>query len=446
MTVSEQERATAQALLDFIDGAPSPWHAVASMVARLETAGYQALDERASWRLEPGQGYYVVRDGSSLIAFHVGDGDLARDGFRGIGAHTDSPGFRIKPAPVKRKGELDTLGVEVYGGPILGTFADRDLTLAGRVLVRDAATGDISPRLFHRPQSLLRLPNLAIHLNRTVNSDGLKYDLQDQLPLILGTLQSELPGTDGFRALLAESLAVDPESVRSWELAVADTQAGAFFGVNREFITNSQLDNLASCHAGLDAMVNAGGDGPGVRFIAFFDHEEIGSRSFKGAESPFLPDTLERIADALSVRGPDYRRALNQSLILSADMAHAHHPNFARYYDVEHAPSLNGGPVIKINANQRYATDGVAEALFEALCDEVDVPVQKYVHRNTLPCGSTIGPITAGRIGIRCVDVGNAMWSMHSLRESAGATDHALMIRVMSHFFSRERLPLSQAL
>ncbi len=445
MPVTEQERAASQALLDFIDGAPSPWHAAGNMAARLEVHGFSPLDERESWQLEPGRGYYVLRDGSSLIAFHTGDGDLARHGFRGIGAHTDSPGFRIKPAPVKRRHGLDTLGVEVYGGPILATFADRDLTLAGRVLVRDAASGDIVPRLFHRPRPMLRLPNLAIHLNRTVNTDGLKYDLQEELPLILGTLQSELPGQDAFRELLAESLAVEPAAVRAWELAVADTQPGAFYGVDQEFIADSQLDNLASCHAALEALssVDDQTGWPGVRLIACFDHEEIGSRSFKGAESPFLPDTLERIGEAFGIRGGAYRQALSRSLVLSADMAHAHHPSFGKYYDEEHAVHPNGGPVIKVNVNQRYSTDGVAEAVFEALCQEVDVPVQKYVHRNTLPCGSTIGPITAGRMGVRCVDVGNAMWSMHSLRESAGACDHARMTRVMTHFFNRERLPLS---
>ncbi|MCP1677191.1 aspartyl aminopeptidase [Natronocella acetinitrilica] len=441
MSLTNDERVAAQALLDFIDVSPSPWHAVANMVQRLEGAGFTALDERAPWTLEPNRGYYVVRDGSSLIAFHTGDGAVADHGFRGIGAHTDSPGFRIKPAPVKRQAGLDTLGVEVYGGPILATFADRDLTLAGRVLVRDDASGDITPHLFHGQQPMLRLPNLAIHLNRTVNTEGLKYDLQDELPLILGTLQSELPGQDAFREILAKQVGASTASVRAWELAVADTQPGAFFGLGEAFIANSQLDNLASCHAGLEALLTAKDKGSGVRFIAYFDHEEIGSRSFKGAESPFLPDTLERIAESFNVTGADYRRALNQSLILSADMAHAHHPNYARYYDLEHAPRLNEGPVIKINVNQRYATDGVAEAIFEGLCQEADVPVQKYVHRNTLPCGSTIGPITAGRIGVRCVDVGNAMWSMHSLRESAGAADHDKMIRVMTHFFQRDRLP-----
>ncbi len=436
------EHPAASALLDFIDRSPSPWHAVVSCVQKLETAGYQQLDEGSPWRLEPGRGYYVVRDDSSLIAFHTGSGAMADHGYRIIGAHTDSPGFRVKPNPIKRQPGGDTLGVEVYGGPIVATFADRELTLAGRVMVMDGPDGQLSHRLYHPKRALLRFPNLAIHLNRTVNQEGLKYDLQEELPLVLGTLQSELPGRGDFQALLADELKVAPDAVVSWELAVADTQPGAFFGQEQEYIADSQLDNLASCHAALEALLHADAGFSGVRLLAFFDHEEIGSQSFKGADGPFLKDTLDRIAAAFTEDVGGAHQARARSMVLSADMAHAHHPNYARYYDLEHAVHLNRGPVIKINANQRYATDGVADAVFELLCREADVPVQRYVHRNNLPCGSTIGPITAGRLGIRCADVGNAMWSMHSLRESAGARDHAYMIAAMRRFLSRDRLPL----
>lgn len=433
----------AQALLEFIDSSPSPWHAVTRMQARLELHGFTSLNERDAWILHPGGRYYVIRDDSSLIAFIVGDGGLPVDGFRIIGAHTDSPGFRVKPSGPQARGSQAGLGVEIYGGPIIATFADRDLTLAGRIMIR-GPDGTIQRRLYHHAGSLLRLPNPAIHLNRTVNSDGLKFDAQEELPLILGTLREELPPRQQFLEHLAQALNIEPDAVVAWELAVADTQPGAFFGLDQEFIADSQLDNLASCHAGLEGLLAAaqGTQFGGVAMCAFFDHEEIGSKSFKGAEGSFLPDTLSRIADALGVQGSDYQRALAASMVMSADMAHAFHPNFAHYYDSAHQVDLNGGPVIKINANQRYATDGVAEAVFEALCREVDVPCQKYVHRNDLPCGSTIGPVTAARIGIRCVDVGNAMWSMHSLRESAGVRDHELMIRVMGHFFRRQRLPL----
>jgi len=439
-----QELSQAQALLDFIDESPSPWHAVATMGQRLDQAGFTALDERSGWALKPGGHYYVIRDDSSIIAFVNGPGPLAQDGFRVIGAHTDSPGFRVKPATPEPGGKQTRLGVEIYGGPIIATFADRDLKLAGRVMLR-TSQGGVSSALYHHAESLLRLPNPAIHLNRGVNQDGLKFDSQNELPLILGTVQDELPPRKQFLAHLARTLDVSPEAILSWELAVADTQPGAFFGLDKEFIANSQLDNLASCHAGLEALL-ASADGNafgGVALCAFFDHEEIGSKSFKGAEGSFLPDTLSRIAEAHNVTGSDYHRALAASMVLSADMAHAFHPNFARFYDDSHHAELNAGPVIKINANQRYATDGMAEAVFQTLCEEVNVPCQKYVHRNDLPCGSTIGPITAARIGMRCADVGNPMWSMHSLRESAGSHDHGKMIRVMHHFFQRRTLPLA---
>ena len=441
--VTDQERITAQGLIDFIDAAPSPWHAVALMERRLREHGFTELDERDAWTIDAGGRHYVIRDDSSIIAFTVGGGALARDGFRVIGAHTDSPGFRVKPSGGQERGRQTGVGVELYGAPIVATFADRDLTLAGRVMVRDGS-GGISRHLYRHTRPLLRLPNPAIHLNRSVNEEGLKFDLQEELGLILGTLQQELPAAEQFRRQLAQTLDVDPQGISAWELAVADTQPGAFFGLEQEFIANSQLDNLASCHAGLDALIEAADKAEfgGVAVCAFFDHEEIGSRSFKGADGSFLPDALMRIAEARDLGAADYRRALAASLVVSADMAHAFHPSFARYYDAANAVELNGGPVIKINANQRYATDGVAEAVFETLCRETDVPCQKYVHRNDLPCGSTIGPITAARIGMRCADVGNAMWSMHSLRESAGTRDHLAMIRVMRHFLGRRQLPL----
>lgn len=444
--MSGADHLAARELLEFIDRSPSPWHAVATCVQRLERSGYQHLNEADAWQPEAGKGYYVVRDGSSLIAFHTGQGDPVTHGYRIIGAHTDSPGFRVKPHPLKRGIGADTVGVEVYGGPIIASFADRDLTLAGRVVLRQSTSGELRTALYHAPGPILRFPNLAIHLNRTVNQDGLKYDLHEELPLVLGALESDLPVRRDFQSLLAEELGVDADQVVSWELAIADTQPGSFFGLQREYIANSQLDNLASCHAALEALLHGDGAGfGGVRLLAFFDHEEIGSQSFKGAAGTFLHDVLHRLAEAF-VDGPGAaRQALARSLVLSADMAHAHHPNYARYYDLEHAVHPNKGPVIKINANQRYATDGVADAVFETLCREVDVPVQRYVHRNDLPCGSTIGPITAGRLGIRCADIGNAMWSMHSLRESAGALDHDYMIRAMHRFFAREHLPFREA-
>lgn len=432
-------RAAAESLLEYIGSSPSPWHAVQRSVVELEKAGFQALSEGAPWELRAGGAYYVVRDGSSIIAFRIGKGDVAAQGIRIVGAHTDSPGFRVKPHGAHGRGAFTRLAVEVYGGPILATFADRDLTLAGRVITEEG--GELRPRLVHFRKPLLRLPNLAIHMNREVNEQGLRFEPHEELPLVLELAREELPPEQRFRQLLGEELAVDGAVIRSWELAVADTQPGAFFGPEEEFIASPQLDNLASCHAGLKALL-AADDPAGITMCAFFDHEEVGSQSYKGADGSFLPDVLARIAAALGLSDEAKRRALANGLVLSADMAHAWHPSFGRFYDELHQVQLNGGPVIKINAKQRYSTDAVGEAYVEQLAARVGVPCQKYIHRTNLPCGSTIGPITAARLGMRTVDIGNAMWSMHSLRESAGAHDHGMMIRLLTEFF-RDWRPIS---
>jgi len=430
--IDDAQRQAASDLLSYIGQSPSPWHAVTSTCARLERAGFEPLDEAEAWRIEPGRAYYVVRDGSSIIAFRTGRGSLAEHGVRVIGAHTDSPGFRVKPNAAHERGNLQRVAVEIYGGPIIPTFADRDLTLAGRVLLK--GDNGIQSRLVHFRKPLLRLPTPAIHLNREVNTQGLRFEAQDELPLLLSADQIGLPAAEHFRALLAEQCDVEPADIGSWELAVADTQPGAFFGANDEFIASPQLDNLASCHAGLEALLSAD-DPQGLTMCAFFDHEEVGSQSFKGADGTFLSDVLERVFAGLGADDETRRRALARGMVFSVDMAHAWHPNFTRYYDDEHRVYVNHGPVIKLNAKQRYSTDGVGEAFAAALAERVNVPIQKYIHRNNLPCGSTIGPITAGRLGIRSVDLGNAMWSMHSLRESAGAADQKMMIDLLTAFF-----------
>lgn len=435
--MNEQDRRDlARDLLDYIDASPSPWHAVANAMADLEGRGYRRLTETEPWDLQPGQAYYVVRDDSSLIAFRIGDAALTEAGFRIVGAHTDSPGFRVKPHAAHAQGPLTTLGVEIYGAPILASFADRDLTLAGRVLVRDnTSPAGVSPHLVRFDRPLVRLPNLAIHMNREVNKEGLKFDFQEQLPLFLAALSEGLPPADRFRGLLAEQAGVAPEDLRSWGLAVADTQPGTFWGAADEFLADGQLDNLASCHAALAALPEETADA-GVAVAALFDHEEVGSESYKGAAGNFLESVLERVASGLGLDANQYRSALAASWLLSADMAHAYHPAWPRHHDEHHQVRVNGGPVIKINVAQRYATDELGEAYFAHLCDTAGVACQRYVHRNDLPCGSTIGPQMAARLGLRTVDVGNPMWAMHSARESAGAFDHGALIRALETFYT----------
>jgi aspartyl aminopeptidase len=437
MTLSPESHAHAQDLLDFIDASPSPWHAVETIEQRLTAQGYTRLHEPDAWTLAPGGKHYIVRGGSSLVAFRVGAGPLAEHGFRLVGAHTDSPGLRVKPKGAHGDGLL-RLGVEVYGGPILATFADRDLSLAGRVCVR--AAGGIAERRVRFERPLLRLPNLAIHMNRSVNEDGLKLNKQNELPLILAALDEAVKPQARFLGLLAERAGCAAGEILSFDLNVYDTQPGAFWGADGEFIADGQIDNLSSCHAGLAALLAAEA-GQHTQVAAFFDHEEIGSESHKGADGSLLGDVLERIAHATATLGPDYKRALARSFLVSADAAHAHHPNFPNAYEPLHHIRVNGGPAVKLNANQRYATDGLGEARFMALCEAAGVPCQKYVHRTDLACGSTIGPMTSARLGLPTVDCGCPMWAMHSARESAGALDQAWFAAVLTRFFGVAELP-----
>ncbi len=424
-----------QDLLDFIDASPSPWHVIASLERCLQDFEFQRLDEKEAWSLKTGGRYYVIRDDSSIIVFAIGSNNLAEAGFKILGAHTDSPGLRIKPNPVLNNDKLVRLGVEVYGGPILATFTDRDLSLAGRIAYR-SGNGNITSRLLRFEQPLLRLPNLAIHMNRAVNEEGLKLNKQTELPLLFSTATEQQLANDEFQTLLKQASGLDTEQILSWEFNVYDIQKGAFWGADNAFFADSQLDNLASCHAGLTALLEESALSSGNTLVcAFFDHEEIGSESCKGAAGSFLPDILERIAVTMELDPQGHKRALANSLMISADMAHAYQPNFPNAYESNHKIIVNRGPVIKINANHRYASNCLSEAVFADICKQADVPFQKYAHRGDLPCGSTIGPIASAKLGIPTVDIGNPMWAMHSARESAGVFDHAYMIKVLNHFF-----------
>ena len=432
MPLTTPDRQTALELIDFIDASPSPWHAVASTEQRLLAHGFVRLEEGERWQLAAGGRYYVTRGGASLIAFVLGSRPLAESGYRLVGAHTDSPGLRLKPRPALAADGLLRLGVEVYGGPILASFTDRDLSLAGRVVLRTAAGPQT--RLLRFEQPLLRLPNLAIHMNREVNEQGLKLNKQTELPLILGQLGAGEDAQAHLRQLLAEAVQGEAADLLSWELAVYDVQRGCLWGADREFIADSQLDNLASCHAAITALM-ATPQPTATCVAALFDHEEVGSESAAGAGGSFVGDVLARIGLQAGADGEDRRRALARSFFISADMAHAYNPNFPAAYEPEHKVLVNGGPVIKTNASQRYATQAETAARFMGCCEQAGVPCQQYSHRSDLGCGSTIGPIVAARLGIACVDVGSPMWAMHSARESAGAHDHGYMIAALTAAF-----------
>ena len=429
----------ARELLSYIDAGPSPWHVVETTRRMLEDHGFRQLDERDVWQPAPGGGYYIIRNGSSIVAFVVGSESPAEAGFRLIGAHTDSPGLRLKPRPALELEGMLKLGVDVYGGPILATFVDRDLDLAGRVFLAPESGPEPEAHLLRFGRPVVKLPSLAIHMDREVNNTGMVLDKQKHLPLLAGLLAPDRDPRRAFLEALAGELDCEPERILSFELAVADCQPASFGGLGREFINSPRLDNLASCHAALLAICAASTDpGRHTSVIALFDHEEVGSRSSRGADGAFLRDVLQRLCHGPADGADGFARAIAGSWMLSVDMAHAFHPNRPDVHEPQHHVRLNGGPVIKQNTSRRYATDAAGAAWFGTLCAEAGVPVQQYVHHGNLPCGSTIGPLAESGLGVRTVDVGNPMLGMHSIRETAGVLDHEAMIRALGHFLTRE--------
>lgn len=420
-------------LLEFIDHSPTPFHAVEEMKSKLIEQGYSELRESDAWELTNNSKHFVTRNDSSLIAFIVGTKTKDASGFKIIGAHTDSPNLKLKPNPSYEKNGYLQLGVETYGGVLLTTWTDRDLSLAGRVIIKGKKQPQSKLILFDEP--LLRIPQLAIHLNRDVNEKGLTLNKQNHLPPIFSLSDKKGSNKNLLEKRVAQKLKCKSADILNMELSLYDTQSGAIGGAEGEFIFSSRLDNLASCHAALQALTESKTKDPMTRVIAFYDDEEVGSDSAQGAGSPFLKDVLERLTLESDNPRENFFRSMANSFFISADMAHAVHPNYPEKHDPQHMPVLNGGPVIKCNSNQRYATEGVSSAWFEMLCKKAGVPVQKFVVRSDLGCGSTIGPITAANLGIRTVDVGNPMLSMHSIREMAGAKDHLPLIKAFKEYF-----------
>ena len=423
-------------LMSYVDDSPTPYHAVAESVRRLRAGGFEELHETEPWSLSPADRRYVVRGDGSLAAFQVGRVSAAEGGFRVLGAHTDSPNLRLKPLPDVDAHGYHQLAVEPYGGVLLHTWLDRDLSLAGRVALRS----DGLPRTclvdFERP--LLRVPSLAIHLHREVNTEGLKLNAQAHLAPVTG-----LEGSPRLSDLLASELRaaghgdVHGDDIVAFDLAAYDVQPAAVSGVRGEFLHAARLDNLASCHASLVALLAASDAGPddATRMVVLYDHEEVGSRSAQGAGGTLLSDALERVVIGWKGGEPQgLARAVARSVLASVDMAHAVHPNYADRHEPGHRPVIGRGPVLKRNANQSYATDARTAGLVRQLSDAVGGGLQHFVSRSDLGCGSTIGPISAARVGIATFDVGNPLLSMHSCREMAGTADVAPMIAVLTRF------------
>ena len=416
-------------LCRFLDASPTPYHACREIGARLEAKGFQKLDERDPFRLEPGSRAYVTRDGS-LVAFVAGALPPAESGFVMVGAHTDSPNLKLKPNPDFKNAGYRQLAIEPYGGILYSTWLDRELGLAGRVVFGGGAT-----ELVRLDRSVASIPNLAIHLNREVNKDGLVLNADKHLYPLYGL---DVEASADFDALLAEALRQTPSAgaarsdIVGFELGLFDVRGATFGGAKNEFLHSARIDNLTSCHAACHALLGARAGGNSTRVVALFDHEEVGSQSTVGARSELLRGLLERIARAYPNASADaWPRAAARSFFVSVDMAHGVHPNYPDKHDKHHRPLLGRGPVVKVNVNQSYATDAPAQGAFVDACRAEGTEPQFFTARNDMPCGSTIGPITAARLGVRTIDVGNPMLAMHSCRETAACSDALVMTRVL---------------
>ena len=425
-----------EGLLQFLQQSPTPFHAVANLQAQLCANGFEILEETERWQLQPGKSYVVNRNGSSLVAFRLGKQPTAETGVRLAGTHTDSPALRVKPRPVIQKQGYVQLGVEVYGSALLAPWFDRDLSLAGRVNYRDGE-GRLGSGLIDFKRAIASIPSLAIHLDRGVN-ESRSINAEKQLPAIL--LQEASDESFDFDSLLLNALKqqaehAGAEKVLSHELLLYDVQAPAQIGLHGEFIASARLDNLLSSYIAVQALIESGAEHSSV--VVCNDHEEVGSVSAAGAQGTFLKSVLARCLGENNNGAEDLERCMRRSLMLSVDNTHGVHPNFADKHDDRHGPLLNAGPAIKVNANQRYASNGDSVALFRALCEILGVPVQQFVSRADMACGSTIGPLTAAETGMPAVDLGVATFAMHSVRELGGSKDPAYLQQVIAGFFNR---------
>ena len=434
---SRFDRGLTDDLMTFLAASPTPYHAVANAAARLEKAGFRQVSETDAWDGTSG-GKYVLR-GGAIVAWYVPEGAAAHTPFRIVGAHTDSPNLRVKPRPDMGAQGWRQVAVEIYGGPLLNTWLDRDLGLAGRLSLRDGST-----RLVNVDRPLLRVPQLAIHLDRSVSAEGLKLDKQRHLQPVWG-LGNDVRDGD-LIAFLEEESGLGAGEVTGWDLMVHSVEPPAHLGRDNELVAGPRMDNLLSVHAGVSALAALAGDsgndrasarqehGPYIPVLAAFDHEETGSQSDTGADGPLLGGVLKRSVFARGGSYEDRARAFAGTVCLSSDTGHAVHPNYAERHDPTHHPRVNGGPILKVNVNNRYATDGTGRAVFTAACEKAGVPFQSFVSNNSMPCGTTIGPITAARHGIHTVDIGVAILSMHSARELCGADDPYLLANALVAF------------
>ena len=429
------EKKLALELVDFLYDSPSACHGVKATQKILDKNGFVEIKETDKWDLQVKGKYYVIKNDSALIAFEVGTGNIEETGFRLIGAHTDVPGFRIKPNPqMISEGKYVKLNTEVYGGPILYTWYDRPLSIAGKVSIKGVSPLKPETRLININKPLLIIPSLAIHMNREVN-EGYKINKQvDTLPL-LGLINDKLEKEDYLMNILAEELQVNKEDILNFELGLYEYEKGSLIGMNEELISSGRFDDLWMVFAGVKALVNSK-ENVATKVMVCIDNEEIGSLTAEGANSTLLSNILERIALGLGKDREGYYRTLANSIMISADLAHAVHPNLGVKHDPTNRPVLEGGPVLKIAASGSYSTDSFNGAVFAGICESVGVPFQKFVNRSDLRGGTTIGPITSANLTIPVIDMGAPVLGMHSIRELASVKDNYYTIKVFTEFFS----------
>ncbi|MBR1427925.1 MAG: M18 family aminopeptidase [Prevotella sp.] len=432
-----------QRLLDFLNASPVNFLAAKNICEQLDKAGYRRLDARLPiGKISAGDKLYVTKNDSSVYAFHIGTKPMAEAGFHMICAHCDSPTFRIKPnAEMTCEGGIVKLNTEVYGGPIMSTWFDRPLTLAGRVIVRGENAMSPLTMLIHVKRPLLQISNLAIHFNRQVN-DGVKLSKQKDVLPILGIVSEELERGNLLMNVILEELGkqrpVKREDILDFDLYLADATPSCTFGVHNEFLSSGRLDDLSMCYAGLEALLASADNGAVTKVLAIFDNEETGSQTKQGAGSPFLASMLKRIAFAESGSEEAFYQAVERAFMVSADNAHAWHPNYGEKFDPTNHPVLGGGPVIKFNAAQKYASDASSAAVFAELCNKAGVPCQRFVNHSDVAGGSTLGNILASSIPLRGVDMGNGILAMHSCRETGSAIDHVYCVKAFTQFYDTE--------
>jgi aspartyl aminopeptidase len=422
-------------LLNFLDASPVNFLAVKNIVSELEAAGYRRIDPQMPiGKVEAGDKLFVTKNDSSVYAFHIGNKSLADAGFHMICAHSDSPTFRIKPnAEMLCEGGIVKLNTEVYGGPIMSTWFDRPLTLAGRVIVKGDDAMNPKTLLLHIKRPLLQISNLAIHFNRQVN-DGVKLSKQKDVLPLLGMVTNELERGNLLMSTICEELGIGAADILDFDLYLADATPACTFGVHNEFISSGRLDDLSMCFAGLEALL-ASPQADATKVLAIFDNEETGSQTKQGAGSPFLASIIKRIALAQSGTEEAFYQAVERAFMVSADNAHAWHPNYSEKYDPTNHPVLGGGPVIKFNAAQKYASDAVSAAVFAEICSKAGVPCQRFVNHSDVAGGSTLGNILASSIPLRGVDMGNGILAMHSCRETGSTIDHIYCVKAFTEFF-----------